>query len=206
MAISSKQARDQKRFEQPAWDYCLRLAQEIKMFPQKLRLAEFRAEVVVEQTDVLTSALQEAWSKSFHDPDRPNGIDEASEQEIANRLHAQPRVQARMATLVEYLPSKWLLEQELTARGQWHPDHPSEDVYILAESLNLRGVCFSGGGIRSATFNLGVLQGLAALDKLGSFDYLSTVSGGGYIHQFLASWISRDRLNKVRSACLLDSG
>jgi hypothetical protein len=103
MAISSKQARDQKWFEQPAWDYCLRLAQEMKVFPRKHRLAEFRAEVVVEQTDLLTSALQEAWSKSFH-ADRPKGIDEASEQEIANRLHAQPRVQARMATLVEYPP------------------------------------------------------------------------------------------------------
>ena len=43
-----------------------------------------------------------------------------------------------------------------------------------------------------------MLQGLAALDKLGSFDYLSTVSGGGYIHQFLASWISRDNLDKVQ--------
>jgi hypothetical protein len=103
-----------------------------------------------------------------------------------------------MATFVEYPPSKWLLEQELAARGQWRPDHPSEDVYVFAESLNLKGICFSGGGIRSATFNLGVLQGLAALDKLGSFDYLSTVSGGGYIHQFLASWISHDNLDKVQ--------
>ncbi|HAN48811.1 MAG TPA: hypothetical protein DCQ20_08060, partial [Nitrospira sp.] len=43
------------------------------------------------------------------------------------------------------------------------------------------GLCFSGGGIRSATFGLGVLQSLARLQLLNKFDYLSTVSGGGYI-------------------------
>ncbi len=197
MAISPEQARDQNRLEQPPKDYCLRLAQEMKAFPRKHRLAEFRAEVVVEQTQVLSSALEAAWSKSFPHGDKPKRIDQSDVPEIAHRLHSQPRVQATMATLVEYPPSKWLLEQELTARGQWQTDNPSEDVYFLAESLNLKGICFSGGGIRSATFNLGVLQGLASLDKLGSFDYLSTVSGGGYIHSFLASWISHDNLDKV---------
>lgn len=46
---------------------------------------------------------------------------------------------------------------------------------------NLSGLAFSGGGIRSACFNLGVIQALAKADKLAYFDYLSTVSGGGYI-------------------------
>jgi hypothetical protein len=53
------------------------------------------------------------------------------------------------------------------------------------------GLCFSGGGIRSATFNLGVLQALAELDLLTWVDYLSTVSGGGYIHQWVAAWWRR---------------
>jgi hypothetical protein len=198
MAISPEQARDQQRFEQPPWDYCRRLAEEMRAFPRKHRLAEFRAEVVVEQTQVLSAALEDVWIKSFRRSDQPKRVDASTVEEIAQRLHAQPRVQASMATLIEYPPSKWLLEQELIARGQWQPDHPAEDVYFLAESLNLKGICFSGGGIRSATFNLGVLQGLAALDKLGSFDYLSTVSGGGYIHQFLASWISHQSLDKVQ--------
>ena len=47
------------------------------------------------------------------------------------------------------------------------------------------GVAFSGGGIRTATFNLGVLQGLAELGLLKYVDYLSTVSGGGYIGSWL---------------------
>lgn len=53
------------------------------------------------------------------------------------------------------------------------------------------GLCFSGGGIRSATFGLGVLQSLARLGLLNKFDYLSTVSGGGYIGSWLTAWIHR---------------
>jgi len=44
----------------------------------------------------------------------------------------------------------------------------------------LSALCISGGGIRSATFALGALQGLAGHRLLDQFDYLSTVSGGGY--------------------------
>ena len=57
--------------------------------------------------------------------------------------------------------------------------------------LDLIGLAFSGGGIRSATFNLGVLQALAKLEILRYVDYLSTVSGGGYIGGWLAAMIHR---------------
>jgi hypothetical protein len=53
------------------------------------------------------------------------------------------------------------------------------------------GLAISGGGIRSATFGLGVLQGLAKLGVLRHFDYLSTVSGGGYVGSFLGGVFSR---------------
>ncbi|HYK06060.1 MAG TPA: patatin-like phospholipase family protein [Thermoanaerobaculia bacterium] len=52
-------------------------------------------------------------------------------------------------------------------------------------------LCVSGGGIRSATFALGVIQGLASANILKKFDYLSTVSGGGYIGSWLSSWVRR---------------
>jgi hypothetical protein len=52
-------------------------------------------------------------------------------------------------------------------------------------------LCFSGGGIRSATFGLGILQSLARLQLLNKFDYLSTVSGGGYIGSWLTAWVHR---------------
>lgn len=61
-------------------------------------------------------------------------------------------------------------------------------------------LCLSGGGIRSATFSLGVLQGLAKLGKLKDFHYLSTVSGGGYIGAWLSAWIRRTDLSTVDKA------
>ncbi|HMJ06412.1 MAG TPA: patatin-like phospholipase family protein, partial [Chthoniobacterales bacterium] len=50
-------------------------------------------------------------------------------------------------------------------------------------------LCLSGGGIRSATFALGVIQALAKRGLLTPFDYLSTVSGGGYLGGWLSAWI-----------------
>src|ERR1700754_4088006 len=50
-------------------------------------------------------------------------------------------------------------------------------------------LCLSGGGIRSAAFALGVLQALSRKGLLTRFNYLSTVSGGGYIGGWLQRWI-----------------
>lgn len=61
----------------------------------------------------------------------------------------------------------------------------------LAYQSHLFGIALSGGGIRSATFALGVLQGMADRNLLPFIDYLSTVSGGGYIGSWLISWIKR---------------
>lgn len=55
----------------------------------------------------------------------------------------------------------------------------------------LIGLALSGGGIRSAAFNLGVLQVFANEDRLHRFDYLSTVSGGGYIGCALTWFLSK---------------
>ena len=55
----------------------------------------------------------------------------------------------------------------------------------------LFGLALSGGGIRSATFALGVLQGMADRNILPYIDLISTVSGGGYIGSWLISWIKR---------------
>jgi len=68
------------------------------------------------------------------------------------------------------------------------------------------GLTLSGGGIRSATFSLGLMQALARTEMPGSgerappggwmrcFDYLSTVSGGGYIGAFFVSLFVPQRL------------
>ena len=64
-----------------------------------------------------------------------------------------------------------------------------EAIHNLGEKR--AALCLSGGGIRSATFALGVLQGLARLEVLPQFHYLSTVSGGGYIGGWLTAWLHR---------------
>lgn len=58
---------------------------------------------------------------------------------------------------------------------------PKVTAAAPAARHGLVGLGLSGGGIRSAAFNVGVLQ---TLDRLGLYalvDYLSTVSGGGYL-------------------------
>ncbi|MGB5082677.1 MAG: patatin-like phospholipase family protein [Burkholderiales bacterium] len=65
------------------------------------------------------------------------------------------------------------------------------------------GLAFSGGGIRSATFNLGIIQALADCRLLSRFHYLSTVSGGGYIGSWLSALIHRSgegRVERIESA------
>ena len=55
---------------------------------------------------------------------------------------------------------------------------------------SLIGVALSGGGIRSAVTNLGVLYEMSRVGLLKVVDYLSTVSGGGYIGCCLISLLS----------------
>jgi hypothetical protein len=71
---------------------------------------------------------------------------------------------------------------------------PNREVHGVLEqcrTLETTALCLSGGGIRSATFNLGILQGLARKGVLPQIDYLSTVSGGGYIGGWFSSWMRR---------------
>jgi hypothetical protein len=67
----------------------------------------------------------------------------------------------------------------------------------LAACSTRSALCLSGGGVRSATFNLGILQGLARHGLLDKFDYLSTVSGGGFIGGWLSAWVRRAGLTNV---------
>lgn len=63
------------------------------------------------------------------------------------------------------------------------------DDSVPRNEHNYLGLAISGGGIRSATFSLGIIQKLAEFGILKHIDYLSTVSGGGYIGAWLCSWI-----------------
>jgi hypothetical protein len=57
--------------------------------------------------------------------------------------------------------------------------------------LGLVGLALSGGGVRSATFNLGAVQALHENGVLPHVDYLSTVSGGGYIGCCISSILAK---------------
>ena len=122
-------------------------------------------------------------------------------------------------------------QDEQTTRARMNADQrdgldlPRNEVerrkafYRSLNKLDRAALCLSGGGIRSATFCLGVIQSLAthSLEKetigsarplselspdevvdcanqslLSRFHYLSTVSGGGYIGSWLSAWRHRD--------------
>jgi hypothetical protein len=84
-------------------------------------------------------------------------------------------------TPVSAQPSEELSEQQ-RLKNHFTRVHKAKQTNAL---------CLSGGGIRSASFSLGVIQGLAKRNLLSSFHYLSTVSGGGYVGGWLSAWIHR---------------
>lgn len=57
------------------------------------------------------------------------------------------------------------------------PDNPEQDVLLSRANT---GICFSGGGTRSASCSAGQLRGLHALGLLPRIRYLSGVSGGSW--------------------------
>jgi len=67
-----------------------------------------------------------------------------------------------------------------------------QDSYWRKEEAPV-GLSLSGGGVRSATFSLGVLQNLARRGFLKHVDYLSTVSGGGYLGGCFSSLYSQTK-------------
>jgi patatin-like phospholipase len=95
-------------------------------------------------------------------------------------------LEAEYVALHGELPSGYPSSSDSNARlqGLWSAIHALKEKRAA--------LCISGGGIRSATFGLGILQGLARCGLLEKFHYLSTVSGGGYIGSWLSAWIKHD--------------
>lgn len=121
-------------------------------------------------------------------PDRPLCLHEVLIDEVRHirGLTASQGVALEQAGLV-------------TTAGGFPEQAPSDEQNALQQTyailrpseLGMTALCLSGGGIRSASFALGVLQALAEKRVLERFDYLSTVSGGGYVGGFLTAWIHR---------------
>jgi len=77
------------------------------------------------------------------------------------------------------------LEPDLNSQPNAHAE--GEPIMRPTTGSGLAGLALSGGGIRSASFCLGALQALDNAGVLKSIDYLSTVSGGGYIGTSLSA-------------------
>ena len=111
----------------------------------------------------------------------------AKEASSANRsLPLHEALEAEFEALHGKLPpgQRSSNDSEVRLKGLWAA------VHELPEKR--AALCISGGGIRSATFGLGILQGLARCRLLDKFHYLSTVSGGGYIGSWLSAWIKNN--------------
>ena len=98
------------------------------------------------------------------------------------------------ATWCEVLEAEYRALHGADPAGPPLPADPDARLHALTARLHehpTSALCLSGGGIRSATFALGVLQGLASIGVLGTIDYLSTVSGGGYTGGWFTAWLHR---------------
>ena len=95
--------------------------------------------------------------------------------------------------------NRWLLDETYADEIEGIDQSITKKYYAAIRTQNHSALCLSGGGIRSATFNLGIMQGLARHGLLEQFDYLSTVSGGGYTGGWLSAWINRQGLGQVVS-------
>ncbi len=67
------------------------------------------------------------------------------------------------------------------------PIEKDENGHSQSPAGDLVGLALSGGGVRSASFNLGFIQSLYEKGILRHVDYMSTVSGGGYVGSCLSS-------------------
>lgn len=111
------------------------------------------------------------------------------------RIEPDPQLSQQLKT--EFRDLLYRENEGLYETAGWNLTPPTIEVpasgepWVAKTATNYVGLALSGGGIRSATFNLGLLQGLDRLQLLSAIAYLSTVSGGGYIGGFWSAWLSR---------------
>jgi len=156
------------------------------------------------QMDLTVQEFEAVWTRLSADIAK-------SEDAYGNLELAKENLQAQRETRGEKPPDfkKRLVEayeKVLVAESVCQVyDRPLKSILY---AMDASAVCLSGGGIRSASFSLGILQGLARFSRrptctqkdralLDSVDYLSTVSGGGYIGSWLMAWAQRSDFHQV---------
>ncbi|MFQ5906655.1 MAG: hypothetical protein ACE5JA_08785, partial [bacterium] len=138
---------------------------------------------------------------------------EARLASMENGVSGSPKIKRKVKELKkeihrvkEWLETKQALERNKDVRG------PLEDEakYRLERAVCRLfpdpagtehppvGLAFSGGGIRSGVFNLGLVQGLAKYCILPWVDYLTSVSGGGFAAGCMTTLLSMDKKARKR--------
>jgi hypothetical protein len=180
-----------------------------KLFPSDLLRESIRKHVARHQADLSGQPLDDADRTAIENLKRSSRL----QQQLAYLVDYTPSkwlLGQEIPVVQESRRRRIHFEDDQMASDPAAPDgflgtraQPSDrlssgvDPYLWSrDNGRLSGLCFSGGGIRSATFNLGILQGLAKKNLLRRFDYCSSVSGGGYIHQWLAAWIKREEVQQ----------
>ena len=124
-------------------------------------------------TDDTPSAGISAGARPSGEPDRA----------VTRKTEAHARIKARREAALEYAGAN----STIKLKGEWREfTEPS----IAAEFIDRKtrtGIALSGGGIRSATISLGLIEALASRGRFYGFDLMSTVSGGGYCGSFVRS-------------------
>ncbi|MGH2839892.1 MAG: patatin-like phospholipase family protein [Solirubrobacteraceae bacterium] len=102
---------------------------------------------------------------------------ESRDRGIVKHVPASDRWNASMCA--QSPNTRWKAFKRLVHFGERPEPIPSHRGPVQVPGST--GICCSGGGIRSAAFNLGALQALQRARRLQQADYLAGVSGGSYI-------------------------
>ena len=91
-----------------------------------------------------------------------------------------------------------IISERRRVQGQPNPANPHEPTSERAAGTEgLTGLALSGGGVRSAAFCLGFIQGMCSVGRMKAFDFLSTVSGGGYAGAMFSSEVAQKKGVKI---------
>lgn len=137
--------------------------------------------------DVLASPESHApdYTKNFDDvliaehlqiADRRDHLGLPGGKELRQAAQAARRTRLKPFAMWQKAHATWLSKRE-AQRGEEPLEQP---VYSASGVHPTMGLALSGGGIRSAAFCLGAMQALSVKNLLPRFDYVSSVSGGGY--------------------------
>ena len=115
----------------------------------------------------------------------------AARRELAGRLAAPAGEGAGRLQRPGFDFAEVFADELISVQKRWQQLQSARklvaDCWTPATAHGLAGIAFSGGGIRSATINLGIAQALHRAGLFVHFDYMSTVSGGGYLGASISS-------------------